>query len=112
MEYIKSKLSDDLARKIIGNQEKATEYLLRLNDIKPISSLKFKTISRGGNAGKKVLDLNTKEIWKSIVDSWDYEESKKIIRDIFKQTKKYKRGKKLCQVKFLIILDKFFLNFL
>jgi hypothetical protein len=30
MEYIKSKLSDDLARKIIGNQEKATEYLLHL----------------------------------------------------------------------------------
>ena len=93
MEYIKSKLSDDLARKIIGNQEKATEYLLRLNDIKPISSLKFKTISRGKNAGKKVLDLNTKELWKSIVDSWDYEESKKIIRDIFKQTEKYKSGK-------------------
>lgn len=46
MEYIKSKLSDDLARKIIGNQKKATEYLLRLNDIKPISSLKFKTKRR------------------------------------------------------------------
>ena len=41
MEYIKSKLSDDLARKIIGSQEKATEYLLRLNDIKPIPSLKI-----------------------------------------------------------------------
>ena len=53
MEYIKSKLSDDLARKIIGSQGKATEYLLRLNDIKPIPSLKFKTISRGQNAGKK-----------------------------------------------------------
>ena len=62
MEYIKSKLSDDLARKIIGSQEKATEYLLHLNDIKLISSLKFKTISRGKNTGKKVLDLNTKEL--------------------------------------------------
>ena len=93
MEYIKSKLSDDLARKIIGSQEKATEYLLRLNDIKPIPSLKFKTISRGQNAGKKALVLETKELWKAVVDSWDYEESKKIIRDIFKQTKKYKSGK-------------------
>ena len=62
MEYIKSKLSDDLARKIIGSQEKATAYLLRLNEIKPISSLKFKTISRGKNAGKKVLDLETKKV--------------------------------------------------
>jgi len=93
MEYIKSKLSDDLARKIIGSQEKATEYLLRLNNIKPISSLKFKTISRGKNKGKKVLDLNTKELWKAVVGSWDYEVSRKIIRDIFKETDKYKNGK-------------------
>jgi len=93
MEYIKSKLSDDLARKIVGNQKKATEYLLRLNDIKPISALKFKTITRGKNAGKKVLNLNTKELWKAVVDSWNYEESKKIIRNIFKETDKYKSGK-------------------
>jgi hypothetical protein len=69
MEYIKSKLSDDLARKIIGSQEKATEYLLRLNEIKPIPALKFKTISRGQNAGKKVLVLDTREFWKAIVNS-------------------------------------------
>jgi len=93
MEYIKSKLSDDLARKIIGSQEKAIKYLLHLNDIKPILSLKFKIIGRGQNAGKKVLDLGTKELWKAIVDSWDYEESKEIIRNIFKETEKYKSGK-------------------
>ena len=93
MEYIKAKLSDDLARKIIGSQVKATEYLLCLNEIKPISALKFKTISRGINAGKKVLNIETKELWKAVVDSWDYEESKKIIRDIFKGTEKYKSGK-------------------
>ena len=93
MEYIKSKLSDDLARKIIGSQEKATAYLLRLNEIKPIPSLKFKTVSRGQNQGKKFLDLETKDLWKAVVDSWDYEESKKIIRDIFKETEKYKSGK-------------------
>lgn len=93
MEYIKSKLSDDLARKIIGSQEKATTYLLRLNEIKPMPSLKFKTISRGQNRGKKFLDLETKDLWKAVVDSWDYEESKKIIRDIFKETEKYKSGK-------------------
>ena len=64
-----------------------------MNDIKPIKSLKFKTITRGQNAGKKVLNMKTSELWKAIVDSWDYEESKKIIRDIFKQTEKYKSGK-------------------
>lgn len=93
MEDIKSKISDDLARKIIGSQNKAKEYLLRLNDLKPIPSLKFKTISRGRNAGDKILDINTKELWKTIVDNWDYAESKKIIRNIFKNTEKYKNGK-------------------
>lgn len=93
MEYIKSKLSDDLAKKIIGNQERAKDYLLSLNSIKPIPFLKFKTINRGKNSGKKVLNLETKELWKIIVDSWDYEESKKIIRNIFKKTDKYKSGK-------------------
>ena len=88
MEYIKSKLSDDLARKIIGSQEKATTYLLRLNEVKPIPSLKFKTVSRGQNQGKKFLDLGTKDLWKAVVDSWDYEESKKIIKEIFKETEK------------------------
>ena len=67
MEYIKSKLSDDLARKIIGSQEKATAYLWHLNEIKPIPSLKFKTISRGQNAGKKVLDIDTKKLLKAVV---------------------------------------------
>lgn len=93
MHYIKSKLSDDLARKIIGNQEKAKEYLLHLNDIKPVPSLKFRTIKRGKNTGKQVLDLNTKELWKTIVDSWDYDIAKEIVRTIFKKTEKYKNGK-------------------
>lgn len=93
MEYIKSKLSDDLARKIIGSQDKASGYLLHLNGLKPIKNLKFKTITRGQNAGKKILDMSASELWKAVVDSWDYEESKKIIRDIFKQTEKYKNGK-------------------
>lgn len=93
MECIKSELSDDLARKIIGNRGNATQYLLRLNDIESIPSLKFKTISRGERAGRRILDLNTGELWQAVVDSWDYEVSKEIIRDIFKETEKYKSGK-------------------
>ena len=93
MTYIKSQLSDDLAKKIIGNQENATKYLVSLNQIKPIPSLKFKTLARGKNANQKVLNLETKELWKAVVESWDYEVSKNIIREIFKQTEKYKNGK-------------------
>ncbi len=90
---IKTKFSDDIAKKIMGSQDRATEYLLKLNEIKTISSLKFKTVSKGKNSGNEVLHLNTNEIWKAIVDSWDYEVSKNIIRDIFKKTDKYKNGK-------------------
>ncbi len=105
MEYIKSKLSEDLARKIIGSQKKATEYLLRFSNIKPIPSLKFRTITRGENKGKKVLDLSTKELWKVVVDSWDYEISKKVIRDIFKETDKYKNGKEADNAMKLLIKE-------
>ncbi len=105
MEYIKSKLSEDLARKIIGSQERATEYLLRFSNIKPIPCLKFRTVTRGKNKGKKVLDLNTKELWKVVVDSWDYEISKKVIRDIFKETDKYKKGKEADNAMKLLIKE-------
>ena len=37
--------------------------------------------------------METSELWKAVVDSWDYEKSKKIIRDIFRDTDKYKSGK-------------------
>jgi hypothetical protein len=93
MAYIKSQLSDDLAKKIIGNQDNAIRYLEALNQIKPIPSLKFKIPTRGKNANQKVLDLKTNELWKAIVDSWDYEVSKNVIRAIFTQTEKYKNGK-------------------
>ena len=93
MTYIKSQLSDDLAKKIIGNKENATKYLIALDQIKPILSLKFKTPTKGKNVDKKVLNLETKELWKAVVESWNYEVSKNIIREIFKQTEKYKNGK-------------------
>jgi hypothetical protein len=105
MHYVKSKLSDDLAKKILGNQERAKEYLLLLNNIKPIPSLKFKTIKQGKNAGKRVLDLTTKELWKAVVDSWDYEIAREIIRIIFKKTDKYKNGKEANEAMKILIKE-------
>ncbi len=93
MEYIKSQLSDDLAKKIIGSQDRATQYLLRLNQLQTVKDLKFKTISRGESSGHQVLRMTAAEIWKAVVNNWDYELSKGIIRDIFKETDKYKNGK-------------------
>lgn len=93
MDYIKSKLSDDLAKKILGNKQNAFNYLLRLDRIRKVAGLKTRIIGRGKNAGKQMLDLSTKELWKLTVENWDYKISKKIIRSLFKETEKYKNGK-------------------
>ncbi|MEK7209004.1 MAG: hypothetical protein AAB677_01965 [Patescibacteria group bacterium] len=93
MEYIKSKLSDDLAKKILGSKENALEYLSRLNKRKSVIGFNFKTLNRGKNKGLSVPDIGSNNVWKIIVDNWEYELSKKIIRDLFEETEKYKNGK-------------------
>lgn len=93
MEYIESRLSDDLAKKILGNKDRAIEYLKSLNKDSKVEGLKFRTVTRGRNAGSSVIDLNTQEVWKLVVDSWEYQRSKKIIRQLFKKTDKYRNGK-------------------
>jgi len=105
MEYIKSKLSDDLAKKILGSKENAIAYLLRLNEEKTVSGLKFKTINRGKNKGTVVPGISSDNIWKIVVDNWDYDLSKKIVRDLFKETEKYKNGKDANAVMDLLIKE-------
>ena len=89
---IKKNMSEDIAKKIFGKKENAENYLQELKKIKPIS-LKTRVISRGRNKGNIILDYNTSELWKKIVKEWDYDNALKIIRNIFKTTKKYKNGK-------------------
>src|ERR1035438_9608310 len=103
MEYIKSKLSEDLAKKILGNYDNALSYLLKLNEIKSIKGLNFKTISRGKNKGVSMPDVNSSDIFKLVVNSWDYDVSKKIIRELFKKTEKYTSGKEANNVMDILI---------
>ncbi|MFH1170207.1 MAG: hypothetical protein V1704_01465 [Candidatus Vogelbacteria bacterium] len=105
MEYIKSKLSDDLAKKILGSKENALAYLSRLNKEKSIAGLNFKTLNRGKNKGLSVLDIDSGNIWKIVVDSWDYEWGKKVVREMFKETEKYKSGKEANTVMDLLIKE-------
>lgn len=81
MEYIISQLSVDLAKKILANKDTALIYLKKLSEIKSIEEIK--TVKKS---------LSTNEVWKLVVKYWDYECSKNIIRQLFKQTEKYKRG--------------------
>ena len=89
---IRKKMSEDIAKKIIGNRKNPETFLLKLYKIKKID-LKIKKISRGKNKGKIKLDYKTKELWKKIVKEWDYDIAIKIIRNIFRKTNKYKNGK-------------------
>jgi hypothetical protein len=79
MEDIKIRLTEDIAKKIIGNKNNAFRYLENLNSTKPLQNFNAK--------------ISTSELWQLIVNSWDYNASKDIIRDIFKETDKYKNGK-------------------
>jgi len=105
MEYIKSKLSEDLAKKILGNYNNALNYLLKLNEIKPVKGLNFKTVSRGKNKGASVPAIEPADIFKLVVNSWDYDVSKKIIRELFKETKKYTSGKEANNVMDVLIKE-------
>jgi len=89
---IKKNMSEDIAKKIFGKKENAEIYLLELANKKNIK-LKTKVISKGKNKGKTVLNYSTSELWKKIVQEWDYDIALKIIRNLFKNTNKYKNGK-------------------
>ena len=105
MAYIKSQLSEDLAKKILGNYANALNYLLKLNEIKPVKGLNFKTIGRGKNKGISVPDISPSNILKLVVNNWDYDVSKKIIRELFKKTEKYKSGKEANNVMDVLIKE-------
>ncbi|HVS79247.1 MAG TPA: hypothetical protein VHD84_03105, partial [Candidatus Saccharimonadales bacterium] len=92
MEYIKHQISEEVAQKIIGNQANALAYLVELNKLKPIEGLKIRTVGSGPRAGEQVLAMPSAAVWKMVVDTWDYELSKRVIRELFKQTAKYRRG--------------------
>jgi len=98
---IKNTFSEDIAKKIISNKDNAQKYLLKLNEIKAIDNLKIR-INRNN---KKIIDLTTDQIWKLVVDTWDYNISKEIIREIFKQTDKYKNGKEANKAMDILITE-------
>jgi len=66
MEYIISRLTETLAKKLLSNKSNALAYLSELNKIEPHSDLtKIKS------------SVSTSEVWKLVVKHWDYERGKK-----------------------------------
>lgn len=77
---IKSFIDSDIVKKIFGNANNVKEYLILSGSLK-------KDINR----------LKTSELYSKVVKEWSYNESLRIIRDIFKNTKKYQEGKNSSQ---------------
>ncbi len=102
---IKNNMSEDIAKKIIGKKENAELFLLKLRENKDNINLKTKLITRGKNKGKEVLDYSTSELWEKIVIEWDYNIALKIIREIFKTSKKYKNGKEADKAMQILITE-------
>ena len=100
MPNIKSKISDEIAKKIFGKKENAEIYLLMLNDKREVKGLIIKN-----SKGKIKCALNTKQLWKAVVYNWNYDEALPIIRKIFKNTNKYKRGKEANQVMTVLLKE-------
>jgi hypothetical protein len=81
-----------VAKKIFSSKENVENYLIELNKNKNID-LKFRMIIKGMNKGNEVLKMNNEELWNKVVSSWDYYLSLKIVRNLFRNSKKYKNGK-------------------
>ena len=88
---INHQFSTDTAKKIFGNKENALNFLEKLQQIKNIE-LPYKNIRRGKNKGQKKIDLDTNEIWRKILETWNTKIALSIIREMFEKTKKYKSG--------------------
>lgn len=73
---IKISIDTNVAKKIFGNQINAKQYLL-------LYWFSSRELSR----------LNANWLYSIIVNSWNYEKAREIIRTVFKGTKKYSEGK-------------------
>jgi hypothetical protein len=74
MENIKIRVSNDVVKKILGNVPVAKQYLGKIGIPVPKA-------------------VKADEVWTKVVQSWNYDKSKTIIRELFRETPKYKDGK-------------------
>ena len=91
MNILKS-IDFNIAKKIFSSKDNVEKYLTELNNLKNIN-LRFREIARGKNRGTKVLDMTNEDLWNKVISSWNYSDSLKVIRDLFKKSKKYNNGK-------------------
>lgn len=79
---IRHALTEEIAKKIFGNQDNAVAFLKAIAEARQIPELQ--------QASRAALK---RKAFSLIVQHWDYEASVPIIRNLFRQTPKYQRGK-------------------
>jgi len=82
----------NIAKKIFSSKDNVEIYLIELNNLKNLN-LNFRKITRGKNCGKKVLDMSNEELWNKVISTWNYNDSLKVIRNLFNKSRKYHNGK-------------------
>lgn len=73
---VKLSIDSDVAKRIFWNKPNAIEYLINL-----------------GLDKREIARLDTAEVYSKIVSTWNYESARSIIRNVFKNTKKYQEWK-------------------
>lgn len=73
---IKNFIDTDIVKKIFSNIKNVKTYLYLI-----------------GIEKKDIVKLTTQDLYEKVVRVWDYDKSLKIIRELFKNTDKYKKGK-------------------
>lgn len=91
MEYIKSQLSENAAKKILGNYDNAYSFLSIMAQRKKLN-IETKLVTRGPNKGNLVLDIIPANIWSVVVENWEYDIALDVIRELFRASDKFKNG--------------------
>lgn len=95
MADISQNFSEELAKKILGKKDNAILFLEKFaSQNKELETkLKWREVKSGKRKGEIVLDIPKENVWKTIVENWNYSSCKNIIRELFTETEKYKSGK-------------------
>lgn len=88
---IRESVTKGVLKKIFGSAAQAKVFLTELQKVKGFS-LPTRTITKGVNKGQVKIDIADADVWSKILEHWDYDNSRKIIRRLFKNTKKYTSG--------------------
>lgn len=83
---IKEGITKEQVGLILGSRETQLAFLLKMEVIWGVPT----KLNRKGN---KVIDTKqVKDTTQYIVDNWNYEDAKQVLRDMFRNTEKYQRG--------------------